>query len=478
MLTSPDHPTASPSSTESLGAADRPRGAGNQREGDGWHTRHAAEVLAALGTDRECGLRTDEVERRAAQYGANRLPDPARRRPLRMFLSQFTDVVVLVLAVAAAIASAVGDPKDAMAIVAIISLNAVLGFVQEYRAERALDALRALGALTARVRRNRTDAICPVVDLVPGDIVVLEAGNIVPADLRLLETARLTLDEATLTGESEATVKQVAPIDRRDVSLGDQLNMAFRGTRVVSGRGAGVVVATGMRTELGRIASLLANEVEPATPLQRRLSRFGRAMAAAVVALCAMMFVIGLLRGEPPALMFLTALSLAVAAIPEALPAVVTVSLALGARRMSRQQALIRRLPAVEALGSVTVICPDKTGTLTENKMRVVEVYGAPDASGHAVDAELLRAMALCTDVTQRQDGSALGEPTEMALHAHVEGAGLSPHELSKRWPRVAEDSVFAGAGPDEHRAPRGRRTPIRALLQGRTGASACSRRT
>lgn len=398
-----------------------------------WYTRTCGEVLAALETSRERGLTIEEATLRQSRVGANVLDQSRRRSAIRMLLSQFGDVMVLVLLGAAVVALLLGEPQDIAAIVAIVVLNATLGFVQEFRAERAMAALNALAAPQARVRRNGSDETRPTSDLVPGDIVMLEGGNIVPADLRLLEVSRLTIQESSLTGESDAVEKVTHAFDRRDLTLGDQRNMAFKGTTVTAGRGIGVVVATGMRTELGRIAAMLRDEDEARTPLQRRLASFGRNLAIVILSLCAVIFALGLLRGEPPVLMFMTALSLAVAAIPEALPAVVTVSLALGARKMVRRQALIRRLPAVETLGSVTVICSDKTGTLTENRMRA-EVVEAHDAAREV----LYEAMALCSDVSVDADGALHGDPTETALYrASVERD--ANRTTASQSPRVAE---------------------------------------
>jgi Ca2+-transporting ATPase len=403
----------------------------------------ADEVVAALGTHTRDGLADAEAARRLARDGPNLLPEGAHRGPLLILLAQFADFTVAVLAAAAILAGALGEPGDMVAILAILAINAVLGFVQEYRAERAVAALKDLAAPRARVRRDGATRTVAAALLVSGDLVRLEAGDMVAADLRLVEAADLRVAEAALTGESEAVGKQVAPVPG-SARLGDRRGMAYKGTVVASGRGLGVVTATGMRTELGRIATLLAEVEVPRTPLQQRLARFTRRLALAVLAICAVLFTAGLLRGEPAGLMLLTALSLAVAAIPEALPAVVTVALALGARRAAVRHALIRRLPAVETLGSVTYICSDKTGTLTENRMRVVAVRTAASRDADLpitgeLPRDLLLALALSNDADVAADGTCAGDPTEVALLEAARSAGVEKSLASQALPRVAE---------------------------------------
>ena len=419
-----------------------------------WHRLSVAAASAALATGPD-GLAPAEAEARLVRYGANELQEQRRRSPLRMILAQFSDFMILVLLGAAVVAGSIGDLGDAAPIVAIVILNALIGFAQEYRAEKAMAALKKMSGQTALVRRAGQPQPLPAAAIVPGDLVLLEAGNIVPADLRLVEVHRLQADEAALTGESLPSDKDTVVLSDEHLSLGDRRNMAYKGTTVTYGRGAGIAVATGAATELGAIATLLQAEGESRTPLQRRLATFGQRLALLILLVCALIFAVGYLRGEPPLLMFLTAVSLAVAAIPEALPAVVTISLALGAAKMVRQNALIRRLPAVETLGSVTYICSDKTGTLTLNRMTVAAVQldgslvaaaeppAAEAGEGGAVPASpralLLAAAALCNDVHRNLADELAGDPTEIALTVLAQQWGGDRDGLLQRFPRVAE---------------------------------------
>lgn len=411
-----------------------------------WHTLSAEETAQKLKTTSQAGLSHDEAVKRYAQYGANALNETKSRSPWRMLLDQFSEFMILVLIAAAIISGIVGDIEDTIAIIVIITLNAVIGFIQEYRAERSMAALRRMSEATVRVMRENSIHTINASELVLGDAVLLEAGNLISADLRLTESSQLKIDESTLTGESVSVDKQTNSIPHTDAPLGDKTCLAYKGTIVTHGRGRGLVVATGMRTELGKIASLLVDGDQSKTPMQKRLADFGKKLAVAALAICTLVFAIGIVRGEPLLLMFMTAVSLAVAAIPEALPAVVTISLALGAHKMVKQHALIRRLPAVETLGSVTFICSDKTGTLTQNKMHVTSLYAdhqhikIVQIPGHDEPLNaLFHAMALSNDAHQDSHGKVQGEPTEAALlHAALE-AGWDKKHLENTMPRLKE---------------------------------------
>jgi Ca2+-transporting ATPase len=408
-----------------------------------WHAIASDEVARLERVDPRQGLSAVDAAARLQQYGPNALPDTAHRSLAAIVVNQFRDFMIVALLVAAVISGFVGDATDALAIVVIVVLDAVIGVSQEWRAEQAMSALRELAAPMARVRRDGAVTSLAADRLVRGDIVLLEAGNAVPADLRLREAFQLRIAEATLTGESVPSDKLTTVLPDPALALGDRSNMAYRGTIVVNGRAEGIAVATGRQTELGRIAELMAPPGDTRTPLQRRLAAFGSRLAWLVLALVVVIFAIGLLRGEPPLAMFLTAVSLAVAAIPEALPAVVGIALALGARRMARRNALVRRLPAVESLGSVTVICSDKTGTLTQNRMRV-EMFWV-DRRHHPVPSEgapwtaLLRALVLNNDVVIDAGGQPVGDPTEVAMLEAAQGAGLDKREAEAQWPRIGE---------------------------------------
>lgn len=411
-----------------------------------WHTLSAEETAQKLDTKTQGGLSHEEAGRRYAQYGANALHERKSRSPWRMLLDQFSEFMILVLIAAAIIAGMIGDVEDSVAIIVIITLNAVIGFIQEYRAERSMAALKRMSETSVQVMREDSIHTINASELVPGDTVLLEAGNLVSADLRLIESNQLKIDESTLSGESVSIDKQIHRIADIDAPLGDKTCLAYKGTLVTHGRGRGLVIATGMRTELGKIASLLTDTGQFKTPMQKRLADFGKKIAVAAIAICTLVFAIGIIRGEPLLLMFMTAVSLAVAAIPEALPAVVTISLAIGAHKMVRQHALIRRLPAVETLGSVTFICSDKTGTLTQNKMHVSTLYAdyRQIKNDQLIQQQepwtsLLHAMVLNNDAQQDSRGRIHGEPTEAALLDAAIKAGCEKKPLENAMPRVKE---------------------------------------
>jgi len=410
-----------------------------------WYKKNVDEVLSELNTSLS-GLSNEEAEKRLREFGPNELVEKEKKTPLQMFLEQFKDFMIIVLIAAALISGFLGEVADTIAIVVIVVINAIIGFIQEYRAEKAMEALKKLASPFATVIRNGQLKNVPGSELVVGDMVTLEAGNAVPADIRLVETYQLKVAEAALTGESVAVEKNTETITEQDVSLGDRKNMVYKGTFASYGRGKGVVVETGMKTELGKIASMLQNEEEVKTPLQKRLATFGKKLALIVLVICGIVFGIGVLRGESPLLMLLTAISLAVAAIPEALPAVITISLALGAKKMVAQNALVRKLPAVETLGSVTYICSDKTGTLTLNKMTVEEIFldnvlskTKEFNSNTSVSKFFIAGLALCNDAKKSDKGEVLGDPTETALYDLSVNMGIEKTDLENVIPRMAE---------------------------------------
>ena len=435
-----------------------------------WHTETVASVIATLETDAASGLSDAAAEERRNRLGRNELIERGGKHPLRILWQQFTSTMVLILITAAVASGLLGKVTETIAIAAIVVLFALLGFVQEYRAEQAMAALKKLAVPVVRVVRGGARRELSARELVPGDVVLLEAGSAVPADVRLIESVNLRVQEAVLTGESEAVEKDTEALAHADLPLGDRVNMAYMGTSVSYGRGTAVVVETGMATELGKIAALIQDVDQSATPLQRRLDGVGKLLALAGVVVAGLVMVIGVALREDPRDMFLTAVSVAVAVVPEGLPAVVTVTLALGAQRMLRRNALIRKLPAVETLGAVTIVASDKTGTLTENRMTVtiIDVAGhyleltgtghahpAPALAGNG-DAPLrlddqppaiglaLACGALCNDAALQPDPqtgryAVIGDPTEGALLVAARQAGLDQDRLALIAPRVGE---------------------------------------
>ncbi len=429
-----------------------------------WHAIDIVTALLNLKSSSSSGLSSDDAARRLADTGPNELKETGGRTAAGIFIEQVTATMVLILIGAAVVSGLLGDTKNTIAILSIVVLFVILGFIQEYRAEKAIAALKKMSVPNVRVTRDGVPVEISARELVPGDIVHIETGNIIPADMRLIEAVNLRIQEAALTGESEAVGKIIAPLPGDDLPPGDRRNMAFMGTTVTQGRGMALVVLTGMNTELGKIAGLLQEVKQEQTPLQKRLNSLGRALALIGIAIAGLIFVLGIWRGDEVRHMLLTAVSVAVAIVPEGLPAVVTITLALGAQRMLRRNALIRKLPAVETLGSVTVICSDKTGTLTENRMTVVVL----DVAGHTLDlsgeaegachlpgfpecAEPFQSSmtlaavggALCNDarLVERGEGRyhVLGDPTEAALVSAAAKLRYMKPELDEAMPRILE---------------------------------------
>lgn len=408
------------------------------------------QVCRELGVDPQKGLSTEEAKKRLEQYGPNQLEEKKKRTVLQMFLSQFTDFLIIILLAAAAISIIVGEAVDAILIMIIVVLNATLSTIQESKAEKSLQLLKKMAAPVARVLRDGVVQTVPSREIVPGDVIILEAGNYVPADGRLIESVNLSVSEAALTGESQPVEKSIEPIDEPNLPIGDRTNMVYSGTIVSRGRGKAVVTATGSGTEIGKIAKMLTELEEEQTPLQKNLEKLGKQIGLIVLVICAIVFAVGVVEGNPILEMFLTSVSLAVAAVPEGLPAVVTIVLALGMYNMVKRHAIIRRLQAVEALGSVNVICSDKTGTLTKNEMTVVKYYLHPNQwLQHELSSrisntlkEALTAATLCNDAfIAFKDGAKVtsGDPTEIALAVAAWDFGLKKDELEKKMPRVYE---------------------------------------
>ncbi len=430
-----------------------------------WHALGEDSVLRLLESTR-AGLSQEVAARRLEEHGPNELKQAAPVRPLVLLLGQFKSLIVWILAAAAVVSGLVGEWADCIAILSIVVVNGLIGFYQEFNAERSLAALRRMTAPRARVRRDGRSVSVPAAMVVPGDLLEVDAGDLIPADARVLEAAALKTVEAALTGESEAVEKAPARVEREDVPLGDRRSMVFMGTSVAAGKGLALVVETGMRTEIGRIADLLTTAGgEETTPLQQRLHSFGRVLVAASLGIVALIFALGLLRDIPTLELFLTSVSLAVAAVPEGLPAVVTVALAVGVQRMAGRRALVRKLHAVETLGAANVICTDKTGTLTVGEVTVRALWTAgttyevsgegygPDGSiradGTAVHAEragaireLLITFVGCNGASlAEQDGvwKVIGDPTEGALLTAGAKLGLTAADIERQLPRVAE---------------------------------------
>lgn len=414
-----------------------------------WFSKSTENVLRELGVDQRFGLPPDEVQKRLYEHGPNRLKSKPRKSIIALFLSQLKDMLIYVLIAAAVITFLIHEYADAVIILIVILLNAVIGVIQEHKAEMAVQALQKMTTPKSLVRRDGKTVEINSEDIVPGDIVLLDAGRFVSADIRLIESANLQIEESALTGESVPAYKDAAAMfTDPKTPVGDKANMAFMSTLVTYGRGEGVVVATSMDTEIGKIANILETDFEEMTPLQKRLDELGRILGFLAIGICVLIFVIALIQKRDLFEMFLTAISLAVAAIPEGLAAIVAIVLALGVTRMSKINAIVKKLPAVETLGSVNIICSDKTGTLTQNKMTVVKQYTHKHITDIPVnfeqltatpeEAQLMRSLILCSDATY-ENGEGTGDPTEIALLLLGSKFNLDRKELHAKYKRVSE---------------------------------------
>ena len=398
-------------------------------EQNNWFNKSIEEVEKELETDLSKGLSNEEVQKRREKYGLNELKAKKKKSLFQKFLDQFKDFSIIILIIAAIVSGIVGVAEgegvtDTIIILIVVIVNAIIGVTQEAKAEKSLEALQKLTDHASKVLRNGEVTVVPAKELVPGDIVVLDTGDYIPADLRIIEAVNLKSQESSLTGESVPVEKTIDKIEEKEVGIGDRINMLFSSSLVTYGRGKGIVVETGMTTEVGKIAGMLDNTEEQITPLQEKLNKLGKTLGIAALAICVVIFIIGLIQGKEPIHMFMTAVSLAVAAIPEGLVAVSTIVLAIGVQKMVKKNAIVKRLPAVETLGSSTVICSDKTGTLTKNQMTVEKIF----INGNTKDVEeykdsndldlekLVLANMLCNDTKISSDGTLTGDPTETAL--------------------------------------------------------------
>lgn len=410
-----------------------------------WYEKTTEEVVKELQTNIETGLTSEEAKRRLEKYGPNRFQEYKKPSIWKMLWDQINNVLIYILIVAAIVSGIVSEITDSIIIFIVIALNAVIGIIQESKAEKALEELKKMSTPIAVVKRDGEVKEISSEEVVPGDIVLIDAGRFIPADLRLVETVNLQMEESALTGESVPVDKNAEPLAEGEVPLGDQRNMAFMSTLSTYGRGVGIAVHTGMSTEIGKIAQMLGNQQKEITPLQKKLDELGKILGIGAILVCILMFIIGLIQGRDVLEMFMTAVSLAVAAIPEGLLAIVTIVLAIGVQKMIKHNAIVRKLPAVETLGAVSVICSDKTGTLTQNKMTVTKMYVDgemidPDSIDlqNEVHQQFINGMMLCTDATVNEDKQT-GDPTEIALIVAGMNKGLTKESLEKDFERVFE---------------------------------------
>lgn len=410
-----------------------------------WYKKSKNEILQELDVDEKNGLSSTEALRRLEKYGKNKLETKKKKTLFKQFLSQLKDVMIYILIIAAIISAFLGEISDALIILLVIIINAVIGVIQESKAEKALDALKELSTPKALVKRDGSLKEILSEDIVPGDIVIIDAGRYIPGDLRLIDTANLKIEESAFTGESVPSEKDASFLPDKEIPIGDQNNMAFMSTLATYGRGVGVVVGTGMNTEIGKIAKMIEQEENDETPLQKKLSELGKILGFLAVGICILIFIISFFQGRDLLEMFLTSISLAVAAIPEGLPAIVAIVLALGVQRMVKKNAIIRKLPAVETLGSISIICSDKTGTLTQNKMTVTTIYAndsyIKESEFNLNDNEsklLVDCMVLCNDATYSEK-SQTGDPTEIALLESPFKLNILKEKLEKEFKRIDE---------------------------------------
>ena len=419
---------------------------------ENWYNQIVAEVEKNLETNCKTGLTNEQVTQKREKYGYNELKETKKKSLLVKFLEQFKDFMIIVLIVAAIVSGVVGTIEgegftDSIIILVVVIVNAIIGVAQENKAEKSLEALQKLSSHVAKVVRDGKIEVIASRDLVPGDIVVLETGDYIPADLRLIEAVNLKVQEAALTGESVPVEKMTSTIEQSEIGIGDRVNMVFSSSLVTYGRGKGIVVETAMNTEVGKIADMINTTIDTQTPLQQKLDKLGKVLGIVALIICAVIFVIGLVYGKEPVHMFMTAVSLAVAAIPEGLPAVSTIVLAIGVQRMVKRNAIVKKLPAVETLGSASVICSDKTGTLTQNKMTVeklfynnelVEMNNLESIKRNDELNKLIYASMLCNDTQISPDKKLTGDPTETALIDLGFKLEFEPH-IYEQMPRIAE---------------------------------------
>ena len=406
-----------------------------------WETLRKEEVLKSFSTNKKLGLTNQEVLLRKQKYGKNKLEDKPKETLFMKFVKQCNDFMIIILIIASIISAGISyiqgenDYIDSIIIIAIVILNAIMGVIQEAKAEKSIEALKQMTPPKAKVLRENITTQINAEEIVPGDIIILESGRYVPADCRLIEDHNLKIEESSLTGETEPVIKNSDIICKKDIPLGDRLNMAFMATIVVNGHGKAIVTETGMNTKVGKIANMIIEDDAPETPIQRKLSQVGKILGIVCLAICVIIFAIGLIKDIEPMEMFMTSVGLAVAAIPEGLPAIVTIMLSIGVTKMAKNNSIIRKLPAVETLGSSKVICSDKTGTLTQNKMTVVEIKSK--------NLELITELStMCTDCDVLYKNGKLqvnGEPTEIAIVQNGLNNGKDKTKLYQMYPRINE---------------------------------------